>query len=93
MESMEDRTSRNLKSETEKWLAKLENERPLVQASPGDNVMQKAAQSALRNMDAYIKDTRHFMGKGDMVRAFEAVVYAWGILETCERLGLVERKK
>ncbi len=88
-----DKTSQALKKETEKWLEKLEKERSLVNVASEDKALQKAAESVLKNLDAYIKDTRHFLDKGDFVRAFEAVIYAWGILETCERIGLVERKK
>jgi hypothetical protein len=43
-------------------------------------------------MDAYIKDTSHFLEKQDFVRAFEAVIWAWGILETLEQAGLVRRE-
>jgi hypothetical protein len=53
----------------------------------------KGIPRVIKNMDAYIKDTRHFMEKGDFVRAFEAVIYAWGILETLEHAGLVKREK
>jgi hypothetical protein len=86
-----DKTSEALKKETEKWLAKLEKERPLLRVSRGP--LEKSAKSAVKNMDAYISDTRHFMEKGDFIRAFEAVIYAWGILETLEHAGLVSRKK
>jgi hypothetical protein len=88
-----DQTSQALKKETDKWLEKLERERSLVSSASDDKALRKAAESALKNMDAYMKDTRHFLQKGDFVRAFEAVIYAWGILETLERTGLIEKKK
>jgi len=84
-----DKTSEDLKKETEKWLAKLEKERASLRVVSE----MKEVPKAVKNMDAYIKDTRHFMEKGDLVRAFEAVIYAWGILETLERLGLVEKER
>jgi hypothetical protein len=87
-----DKTQENLKKETEKWLARLKKERPGVKIIDKDKTLEKKAKEALRNMDAYIKDTSHFLEKGDFVRAFEAVVWAWGILETLEHAGLVERK-
>jgi len=83
-----DKTAQDLKKETEKWLAKLEKERASLRIVSG----MKEVPKVVKNMDAYISDTRHFMKKEDFVRAFEAVVYAWGILETLERAGLVERK-
>jgi hypothetical protein len=88
-----DKTQEALKKETEKWLARLEKERPLVRIVSQDKTLQKKAKEALRNMDAYIKDTSHFLEKGDYIRAFEAVVWAWGILETLEHAGLAERGK
>ena len=84
-----DKTQAALKKETEKWLSKLQKERPLVKVvSPGPNV-----KACLKNLDAYIKDASHFLEKGDFIRAFEAVIYAWGILETLEHAGLAEREK
>ena len=44
-----------------------------------------------QNIEAYIKDARYFIRKRDLVRAFEAVVYAWGLLEACQHLGLVKK--
>ena len=47
---------------------------------------------AVKNLDAYIKDTSYFLEKKDFVRAFEAVVYAWGIYETLLMTHLVSNK-
>lgn len=87
-----DKTQETLKEETEKWLSRLQKERPFVKLTVQDKALEKNVKSALRNMDAYIKDTRHFLGKKDFIRAFEAVVWAWGILETLEHAGLVMRE-
>jgi hypothetical protein len=87
-----DKTQENLKKETEKWLSRLQKERPLVKVAVKDKALEKNAKDALRNMDAYIKDTSHFLEKQDFVRAFEAVIWAWGILETLEQAGLVRRE-
>ena len=87
-----DPTQKDLKAETEKWLARLRKERPGVKIIAKEKALEKAAREALKNMDAYIKDTNYFMQKGDFIRAFEAVVWAWGILETMEHAGMVERK-
>ncbi len=35
----------------------------------------------LDNIKAYISDSRYFMEKGDFVRAFECVIWAWAWLE------------
>lgn len=87
-----DTTSQALKKETEKWLIRLQKERPLVRIT-ASGPLEKKSREALRNMDAYIKDTSHFLEKGDFIRAFEAVVWAWGILETLESMHLIELSK
>ena len=62
----------DLRKETEKWLAKIEEERKKI--GSGDDYI-------IKNIDAYISDSRHFMEKGDLIRAFEAVVWSWAYLE------------
>lgn len=79
-----DKTQESLQRETEKWLERLEKREKSVKA------LDVKAEPEIRNMRAYIKDCRHFISIGDWVRAFEACVYAWGILETLEHLGLVK---
>ena len=71
-----DKTQEKLKQETEKWLEKL-NERI---EGKDESVEQ------MENVLAYRDDTTHFLKEEDYIRAWEAVIYAWGILETLERL-------
>lgn len=72
-----------LEKETHKWLKKLEKE--TVTLNPED----QKTKEAIENMRAYIKDCKHFLKEKDLVRAFEAVIYAWGIYETLLRMDLV----
>lgn len=67
----------------ETWLNRLE---PLV---PRIEVQDSRGESMLTNIRAYVADSRHFMEKGDLVRAFEAMVWAWSIWETAAELGLL----
>ncbi|PSH01695.1 MAG: DUF357 domain-containing protein [Nanohaloarchaea archaeon SW_10_44_10] len=69
-------TQKKLKSETEKWLEKLNSR------------IQKRDKSVeqMENVLAYRDDTEHFLEEEDFIRAWESVIYAWGILETLERL-------
>jgi hypothetical protein len=46
----------------------------------------------MENVEAYRDDTYHFLEEKDFIRAWESVIYAWGILETLERLNLFEEK-
>jgi hypothetical protein len=71
------KTQEKLEEETKKWLEKL-NDRI---EGKDDSVEQ------MENVLAYRDDTKHFLKEEDYIRAWEAVIYAWGILETLERLG------
>ncbi|MFB6226050.1 MAG: DUF357 domain-containing protein [Candidatus Paceibacteria bacterium] len=70
-------TKNKLREETQKWLDKLDERLE----NRDDSVEQ------MENVIAYRDDAEHFLEEEDYVRAFESVVYAWGILETLERLG------
>ncbi len=75
-------TEEKLKEETEKWLEKLED-----RLEDRDSSVKQ-----MENVEAYRSDTYHFLEEEDFIRAWESVIYAWGILETLERLGLFEEK-
>ncbi len=61
----------NLRAETLKWLERAED---LFAAVSGD-------EHFLENIEAYIQDSNYFLENGDLVRAFEAVVWAWAWME------------
>lgn len=71
-------TREELREETEKWLEKLEER---LEDADTD------VSGEMENVTAYKSDAEHFLEEEDYIRAFESVVYAWGILETLERLG------
>lgn len=75
-----DETQKKLKQETEKWLNKLED-----RMEGRDLEVEQ-----MENVEAYRKDTYHFLEEKDFIRAWESVIYAWGILETLERLDKFE---
>ncbi|MFB6213643.1 MAG: DUF357 domain-containing protein [Candidatus Nanohaloarchaea archaeon] len=70
-------TQEKLEEETRKWLEKL-NER----LEDADKEVEQ-----MENVLAYRDDTTHFLEEEDYVRAYESIIYAWGIFETLERLG------
>jgi len=72
-----DETQEKLKKETNKWLERLDEELEGL-----DKDVEQ-----MENVLAYRDDTEHFLEEQDFVRAWEAVIYAWGILETLQRLG------
>ena len=76
-----------LERETRKWLIRIEKEVKAIRIT-GD-FDRKKVEPVIENINAYISDCRHFLEKSDLINAFEAVVYAWGILETCQHLGII----
>ncbi|MCK5234774.1 MAG: DUF357 domain-containing protein [Candidatus Aenigmarchaeota archaeon] len=75
-----------LKTETLKWLEKCREEVVRVKASG------PKGEEFLVNIKAYVSDTGHFLEKDDLVRAFEAIVWAWAWLEIGKDIGVLEEK-
>jgi len=74
----------------EEILKMLEKIEPLVSKIEFNN---EKGEEMLENMKAYIADSKHFLNKKNYLKSFEAIVWAWAILEICEELGVfkVER--
>jgi len=72
----------DLRAETEKWLLKAEEAVKRVSAR------EEAGERYLANIAAYLSDSRYFLGKGDLIRAFEAV-WAWAWIEIGEDAGFL----
>jgi hypothetical protein len=73
-----------LKEETLKWLERIEEEIENISAvSESDDFMA--------NIRAYISDSRYFLEKSDLIRAFEAVIWAWAWLEIGIKLSLLDK--
>ncbi len=68
-----------LKEETEKWLDKIKK------------IKFEGEKDFVRNIKAYISDSEYFLEKGDLIRAFECVVWAWAWLEIGVMVGKVRR--
>ncbi len=73
--------------EINKWLVKIEEIVPKIE------VAEPRGQGWYTNMKAYISDSKHFRDDGDLVRGFEAVVWAWAIFEICVDLGVFSVEK
>ncbi len=61
----------DLRAETLKWLERAEN---LFSEVSGK-------EQFIDNISAYISDSKYFLEKGDLIRAFEAVIWAWAWME------------
>jgi hypothetical protein len=70
----------DLRAETEKWLLKAEESMETVSARGEDGERFR------NNIEAYISDCRYFLENGDLIRAFEAVIWAWAWIEIGEDL-------
>ena len=71
-----------LLEETLKMIEKIE---PMINKI---DVVGDKGEEMLENTKAYVSDSKHFLKEKDFVRAFESIVFAYGILETCEELGV-----
>lgn len=72
-----------LTNETMKWLKKIMEERKRVSLADTDR------QEFLKNMDAYISDSQHFLKQGNLIEAFEAVIWAWAIMSIGKDIGIL----
>jgi len=70
-------------AEIGKWTTKIRDERANVTAT------DKKSESFLKNIDAYISDSQYFFEKGDHVRSFEALVWAWAYLTIGKDEGIL----
>ena len=64
-----------LTDEIKKWSKRLDGALPNIR--PSDDRGTKM----LENIKAYRKDSDHFFKRGDLVKSFECLVWAWAILE------------
>ena len=80
-------TEQALRKETNKWLHRIEKE--IKNIKPPD----ERGGEFLENILAYIKDSRYFLAKGDLVRSFEAVIWSWAIYDTAKKLRLLKTHK
>ena len=72
----------DLRAETLKWLKRAED---LFSRISGDGHF-------LENISAYLKDSNYFLEKGDLIRGFEAVIWAWAWMEIGLEIKSLEKK-
>jgi len=75
-----------LRRETLKWLERLE-----VRLEGVEHANEKGREF-LNNIRAYLSDSKYFLSKGDLIRAFECVVWAWAWFEIGMDLGLIRSR-
>ena len=82
-----EKIAEELRNETLKWLERIKSRVKNVKA------VNRNGEEFLRNIRAYISDSEYFLDKGDLVRAFECVVWAWAWLEIGLNIGILDSKK
>ncbi len=82
-----ERVVEELENETIKWLERIKVRIEKV------NAINKKGEEFLKNIRAYISDSEYFLEKGDLVRAFECVVWAWAWLEIGLNIGILLDQK
>lgn len=83
----ENLTEKRLKEETQKWKERIEEEIKMTKA------LNQRGEEFLDTVRAYSEDSRYFSGKGDLVRAFEAIVWAWAFYEIGRKIGILEDRQ
>jgi hypothetical protein len=78
---------KDLRDETVKWLKRADELLQII--VPGEE--KSRAERFLENISAYIFDSRYFLEYGDLIRAFEAVVWAWSWLEIGLEMGILRK--
>lgn len=72
-----------MKEMLEEIRAMIQKIEPLVEKV---EVKDGKGREMLTNMKAYIEDSKHFLEIGNELKSYEAIVWAWAILEICEDL-------
>ena len=77
---------RELKEEIRKWTAKLDD------ALSATDAAGERGGKMLSNIEAYRQDSKHFLERGDLIKSFECLIWAWAILELGKELGLFKAR-
>jgi hypothetical protein len=72
---------KNLEHEIDKWTAKLKD---VIGEMSADN------EYFTKNIIAYMNDSAHFRKQGDLVRSFEAIVWAWAFYTIGKEIGEIK---
>jgi uncharacterized protein len=76
---MSDNLAEDLSAESRKWLERADALFCRLEGEEG----------FLENISSYLSDSRYFLEKGDLIRAFESVVWAWAWMEIGLKIGLL----
>ncbi len=75
---------RKLCEEIKKWTRKLDEILPITKASAEDG------KDLMEDIQAYRKDSKYFLEKGDLIKSFECLIWAWALLEIGKRFRYLD---
>lgn len=75
---------KELDKEIRKWTTKLD------QALSVGHAIDERGKKMLGNIRAYREDSKHFRERGDLIKSFECLIWAWALLEVGRELGLLK---
>jgi hypothetical protein len=70
-----------LTEEIRKWSSKLDS--ALSSVKPAG----EQGEGMFKNIKAYREDSKHFLERGDLIKSFECLIWAWALLEMGRQLG------
>ncbi|MCD6368041.1 MAG: DUF357 domain-containing protein [Candidatus Aenigmarchaeota archaeon] len=73
----------DLKNEIKKWANRLDH------SLQNTKILTKKGIDFLTNIRAYQSDSLHFYQKGDLIKAYEALIWAWAYLEIGRQMGIL----
>ncbi|MBN1896609.1 MAG: DUF357 domain-containing protein [Candidatus Aenigmarchaeota archaeon] len=80
------KTEESLRREIDKWSKKMRTELENIES------YGSKGREFLTNIKAYVSDSAHFLEKGDLVRSFEAIIWAWSWLEIGTNLEYLKKE-
>ena len=87
-DQLSDNIEENLRNETTKWLERAEQ--LVCEISIGG--INSGHGHFMRNISAYISDSKYFLKEGDPIRAFESVVWAWAWIEIGLEMEILKKE-
>ncbi|MDD1752178.1 MAG: DUF357 domain-containing protein [Methanotrichaceae archaeon] len=88
-DQLSDNIEENLRNETTKWLERAEQ----LFCGIAISGVNSGHEHFMRNISAYISDSKYFLKEGDLIRAFESVVWAWAWIEIGLEMGILKEDK
>lgn len=61
--------------------------RTMEQLPPDDPVQRKSLSKNIELSRQYLEDSKHYLGKGDLITALVCIAYSEGLIDACRNMG------